>query len=150
MSNAISKPVHNIAANENHQSPAARAAINTMRQNLGRSSAASCYSKLTEQQKAMVLFGARLKPSEHIRTAFDSFSDDHREQIRQSIMALCELSSQFSKISLDRDSFKPVKRKVKLVRSQQDIEEQEKLIAENNHKVALMAAEMDQVIAEFQ
>ncbi len=98
MSSALSNSKPANAAIEVHDSSAARAAINSMRRNLGRSSAASVYSKLTDQQKAMVLYGAKLRPSEHIRTPFDHFDIEQREMLRRSIMALCDLNARFSKM----------------------------------------------------
>ena len=79
--------------------------VDHLRELLDRSCVASRYSKLSDQQKAMILFGAKLKPSTHINTPLDSMTVDEREQIRQSVIALCDISSTFGKAMLSRDRF---------------------------------------------
>ena len=79
--------------------------VDSLRELLDRSCVASRYSKLSDQQKAMILYGAKLKPSTHIHTPLDSMTVDEREQIRQSIIALCDVSNIFGRIMLTRDRF---------------------------------------------
>ena len=152
MSIALSKPKTANAANENHQFPAGQLAINAMRQQLGKSSAASRYSKLSDQQKAMILFGARLKPSEHIHTSLDKFSHEEKERIRKSILALCELSRSFSNIPLGKADFK-AERKTQLrtvetesisigANEEKHVDDE---LSEVNRLVADLSAEMKEV-----
>jgi len=79
--------------------------VDHLRELLDRSCVASRYGKLSDQQKAMILFGAKLKPSTHINTPLDSMTVDEREQIRQSVIALCDISNTFGKAMLSRDRF---------------------------------------------
>jgi hypothetical protein len=72
---------------------------------LGRSCAASQYSKLSSQQKAIILFGARLKPSIHIYTPLENMTFDEQEQIRLSILSLRDLTKMMSAVGLDREQF---------------------------------------------
>ena len=86
-------------------SPTAKDRLSNIRAMIGRSHAASQYEKLTEQQKAMVLFGARLKPSAYINTPLESMASDEREQVRLSIIALRNLGQSFGESLLSRDEF---------------------------------------------
>ncbi|PKG57999.1 hypothetical protein [Shewanella sp. GutDb-MelDb] len=79
--------------------------VDSLRDLLDRSCVASRYGKLSDQQKAMILFGAKLKPSSHINTPLDSMTLNEREQIRQSIIALCDISNTFGRAMLSRDRF---------------------------------------------
>lgn len=79
--------------------------VDLLRDLLDRSSVASRYGKLSDQQKAMILYGAKLKPSTHIKIPLDSMTVDERELIRQSIMALCDISNTFGRAMLSRDRF---------------------------------------------
>jgi len=72
---------------------------------LGRSYAASQYEKLSEQQKAIVLYGARMKPSTHISIPLEDMTFEEREQIRLSIIALRHLGKSFGESLLSRDEF---------------------------------------------
>ncbi|NRB24062.1 hypothetical protein [Shewanella sp.] len=93
------------AANSDEHIPAGAAAIRAMRLQLGRNTAASLYSKLSNQQKAIILFGARLKPSSHIHIPLESMSFDEQEQVRLSIIALRDMAKTFVSIPLSRDQF---------------------------------------------
>ncbi|WP_219012182.1 hypothetical protein [Shewanella algae] len=79
------------------------AAINAMRQMLGRSSLASAYEKLTPQQRAIVLYGARIKPSDAINKPLMSMSEEHREAIRQSVIALADMARVFAGMNMGRE-----------------------------------------------
>lgn len=92
------------AANEHH-GDAGQNAIAAMRMMLGKTSAASIYDKLTKQQRAQVLFGAKLKPSEYINSPLLSLSTGEREAVRQSIISLSEVFRAFGNIPLGRDQF---------------------------------------------
>jgi hypothetical protein len=92
------------AANEHH-GDAGLTAIAAMRCMLGKNSAASQFDKLTQQQRALVLFAARLKPSEYLNRPLMSFTAEQREAVRTSIIALVDLSRAFSNLSLSRDQF---------------------------------------------
>lgn len=79
--------------------------VGYLRDLLDRSCVASRYSQLSDQQKAMILYGAKLKPSTHINISLDSMTVDEREQIRQSIIALCDISNTFGRVMISRDRF---------------------------------------------
>ena len=85
--------------------PSAIQSIDSLRSKIGRNRAASYYSKLTSQQKAIILFGARLKPSTHIHTPLESMTFDEQEQIRLSILALRDLTKLMSSVGLAREQF---------------------------------------------
>ncbi|MCW3171244.1 hypothetical protein [Shewanella subflava] len=110
MSLAIKQPVQNRAnilpdaANEHH-GDVGQTAIAAMRQMLGKTSAASQFDKLTAQQRALVFFAARLKPSEYINKPLLSLSTNEREAVRQSLIALTDLGRAFSNMPLSRDQF---------------------------------------------
>ena len=93
------------AANSDVHMPAGAAAIRAMRLQLGRNTAASHYNKLSDQQKAIVLFGARLKPSSHIHMPLENMSIDEQEQVRSSIIALGDMAKTFAAIPLSREQF---------------------------------------------
>jgi hypothetical protein len=92
------------AANEPH-GDVGRSAIAAMRQMLGKTSAASQFDKLPAQQRALVLFGARLKPSEYLNRPLLSLSTNEREAVRQSLIALTDLGRAFSNMPLSRAQF---------------------------------------------
>lgn len=79
--------------------------VDSLRALLDRSCVASRYGKLSDQQKCMILYGAKLKPSTHLKTPLDCMTVDEREQIRQSIMALFDITNTFGKAMLSRDRF---------------------------------------------
>ncbi|WBJ93541.1 hypothetical protein [Shewanella sp. MTB7] len=79
--------------------------FNEVRELIGRSHVASLYDRLTEQQKAMILFGAKLKPSLYISKSIDEMSYDEREEIRLSIIALGEINHVFGGGMLSREQF---------------------------------------------
>ncbi|WP_372942886.1 hypothetical protein [Shewanella sp.] len=115
MSLAIKQPLPQIdnratpAANEPH-SDVGRTAIAAMRRMLGKTSAASQFDKLTAQQRALVFFAARLKPSEYINKPLLSLSTTEREAVRQSLIALIDLGQAFSNMPLSRAQFISPKR----------------------------------------
>jgi hypothetical protein len=111
MSLAIKQPLSNTinnraipAANEPH-GDVGREAIAAMRKMLGKTSAASQFDKLPAQQRALVFFGARLKPSEYLNRPLLSLSTNEREAVRQSLMALTDLGRAFSNMPLSRAQF---------------------------------------------
>jgi hypothetical protein len=111
MSLAIKKPLSNTinnraipAANEPH-GDVGREAIAAMRNMLGKTSAASQFDKLTAQQRALVFFAARLKPSEYLNRPLLSLSTTEREAVRQSLIALTGLGRAFSNMPLSREQF---------------------------------------------
>ncbi|MGB0895339.1 MAG: hypothetical protein ACPGUD_13100 [Parashewanella sp.] len=144
-----------LAANENPQLPAGDRAISAMRSMLGRSSAASRYASLNDQQKSMILFGARLKPAEHLHKRFESFSHEEREQIRMSLIALCDLSKKFMNVSLDKDQFKPAKPQlVKRIESsgtnQIVVAEVKDELKQMNHLIAELETDRKQIKNQMQ
>ncbi|WP_418358381.1 hypothetical protein ACNH6B_05020 [Shewanella basaltis] len=110
MSLAIKQPLPQIdnritpAANEPH-GDVGRAAIAAMREMLGKTSAASLFDKLTAQQRALVFFAARLKPSEYLNRPLLSLSTNEREAVRQSLIALVDLGKAFNNMPLSRAQF---------------------------------------------
>lgn len=83
--------------------------IKQIRAQLGRSSVAFGYDSLTVQQKAIVLYGAKLKPAQFIHTKFESFTLEQREEVRKSLIAIRDLSVAFGNRSLSRVDVMPVK-----------------------------------------
>lgn len=92
------------AANDT-SSPSAKQSIEAVRSMLGRNRAASIYSNLTKQKKAIILFGARLKPSTHLHTPLEKMTFDEQEAIRMSILAIRELVKELSSVGLGREQF---------------------------------------------
>ncbi|WP_417761694.1 hypothetical protein [Shewanella sp.] len=78
-------------------------AIAAMRKMLGKSSLASIYDALTEQQRATVLYAARIRPSSAINTPLMAMSMDDREAIRVAIIALTDMSKAFLSVPCGRD-----------------------------------------------
>lgn len=72
---------------------------------LGRNSAASQYDKLTQQQKAMILFAARLKPSEYISKPLMSLTPANRDAVRKAIIAMQDAAKVFGNLSLAKEQF---------------------------------------------
>lgn len=85
--------------------------FDVVREKLGRNHLASTYNSLTTQQKAMILFGAKIKASSHISCSFESMDRDEREAIRLSIIAMQDINSQFGRVLLSREQIETVKPK---------------------------------------
>lgn len=149
MSNAIKKPTTQngvIAANDH--APAGADAIAAVREMMGRSSAASRYDKLPTQQKAMILFAARLKPSEFIDQPLLTLSLAERDAVRKSIIALTDLAKAFSCISLMRDQFlsQPKPKRVKsLPHKRTDVADIDNQMADVNELARALALEVEGV-----
>lgn len=92
------------AANEHH-GEAGLNAIATMRAALGKTSAASKFDRLSQQQKAILLTAARLRPSLYINRPLMTLTTDEREAIRQALISLVDLGRAFAAVPLSRDQF---------------------------------------------
>lgn len=92
------------AANE-HQGEAGLHAIAAMRAALGKTSAASKFDRLSQQQKAILLTAARLRPSQYINKPLMTLTDDEREAVRQALLSLVELGKAFACVPLSREQF---------------------------------------------
>lgn len=66
----------------------AQLAINHMRHLLGKSRIASEWQQLTTQQRAMLCYGAKLRPSTYAEMAIEDMTCDEREQIRVALVAM--------------------------------------------------------------
>jgi hypothetical protein len=130
------------AANEHH-GDAGLNAIAAMRTMLGKNSAASQFDKLTQQQRALVLFAARLKPSEFLNRPLMSLTAEQREAVRRSIIALMDLSRAFSNLSLSRDQFISKPKLAPAIKQQANsspsAQPQDELSAINRQMVEVMA-----------
>ena len=105
--NTVTKPVRQLpqdAANE-HSGEAGLNAIAAMRQMLGKTSAASKFDRLTQQQKAILLTAARLRPSLYINKPLMTLTDDEREAVRHALISLVDLGKAFSCVPLSREQF---------------------------------------------
>tara|TARA_R110002033_G_scaffold54_1_gene852 strand:+ start:3384 stop:3857 length:474 start_codon:yes stop_codon:yes gene_type:complete len=147
MSLAIKKPLSNTinnraipAANEPH-GDVGREAIAAMRKMLGKTSAASQFDKLTAQQRALVFFAARLKPSEYINRPLLSLSTTDREAVRQSLIALIDLGKAFSNMPLSREQF-IAPRKTKLVAQNSECEVVSKHVDDELNSISQLAREL--------
>lgn len=92
------------AANEHH-GEAGLNAIATMRAALGKTSAASKFDRLSQQQKVILLTAARLRPSLYINRPLMTLTTDEREAIRQALISLVDLGRAFAAVPLSRDQF---------------------------------------------
>ncbi|ABZ75877.1 conserved hypothetical protein [Shewanella halifaxensis HAW-EB4] len=86
-------------------SPSSQQSIAAVRSMLGRNRAASLYSGLSKQKKAIILFGARLKPSTHIHIPLENMTFDEQEAVRMSMLAIRELVKEISSVGLGREKF---------------------------------------------
>lgn len=132
----------------NDHAPAGAVAIAAMRNMLGRSSAASQYDKLAPQQKAMILFAARLKPSEFINKPLLTLSLADRDAVRKSIIALTDLANAFGSLSLARDQFlsQPKPRRVKsLPHAQQNKSDVDSAMEDVSELARALALEVEEV-----
>ncbi|MEL4300043.1 hypothetical protein ACE02Z_00285 [Shewanella xiamenensis] len=92
------------AANE-HGGDAGLNAIAAMRAALGKTSAASKFDRLSQQQKAILLTAARLRPSQYINKPLMTLTTDEREAIRHALISLVDLGRAFAAVPLSRDQF---------------------------------------------
>lgn len=90
----------------NEKQTPAQIAIAQIRERLGTSSVARRYNQLNQQQKSMVLYGAKLKPSSHINTSFEQFNNDQRDAIRTAIIAMNNVSQSFNALAMTREQFR--------------------------------------------
>lgn len=107
--NTVTKPLPSTrqlppAANEHH-GEAGLNAIAAMRAALGKTSAASKFDRLTQQQKAILLTAARLRPSQYINRPLMTLTTDEREAIRHALISLVDLGRAFAAVPLSRDQF---------------------------------------------
>lgn len=141
-------PLH--AANEHH-GEAGQAAIAAIRSMLGKSSAASQYDKLNQQQRAMILFAARLRPAKYINLPLLSMTLEEREAIRVAIIALLDLGKAFGCVPLSRDQFFPSRALKPVARSQAAPIEREvnsdvdNTLAEINRLAASLSADINEI-----
>ena len=141
-------PLH--AANEHH-GEAGQAAIAAIRSMLGKSSAASQYDKLNQQQRAMILFAARLRPAKYINLPLLSLTLEEREAIRVAIIALLDLGKAFGCVPLSRDQFFPPRALKPVVSSQAAPIEREvnsdvdNTLAEINRLAASLSADINEI-----
>lgn len=84
---------------------AGHAAIKGIRDLLGRSSAASHYSRLDVKARAMICYAARLRPSTYAAMSLDEMTPDERDEIRRAIITLRTINDAFSGVNLDRAEF---------------------------------------------
>ncbi|WP_417762209.1 hypothetical protein [Shewanella sp.] len=80
-----------------------KTAIMAIRNMLGKSSLASVYDKLTQQQRATVLYAARIKPSTAIDSPLMALTIDQREAVRTAIIALSDMGKAFSMVPCGRE-----------------------------------------------
>jgi len=78
-------------------------AIATMRKQLGKSSLAAAYDKLTGQQRAIVLFAARIKPSTAIDTPLLQLPMAQREAVRMAIISIANLGNAMAGVPNGRE-----------------------------------------------
>ncbi len=80
-----------------------QAAINNIRSMIGKSSLASVYDKLTQQQRATVLYAARIKPSTAVDSPLMALTIDQREAVRTAIIAIADMGKAFSMVPCGRE-----------------------------------------------
>lgn len=85
--------IHNLAQvlpfdASQQQMTAGEQALAEMRARLERSRVAAEWSRLTTQQRAMLCYGARLRPSTYAELALEEMTDDEREQIRHALVEM--------------------------------------------------------------
>ncbi|MDR9767664.1 hypothetical protein RJP56_16505 [Shewanella baltica] len=138
------------AANEQH-GEVWKDAIASVRIMLGKSSAASQYDKLSQQQRAMILFAARLRPAKYINLPLLSLTLEEREAIRVAIIALLDLAKAFGRVPLSRDQFFPPRALKPVASSQAAPMEREvnsdvdNTLAEINRLAASLSADINEI-----
>lgn len=80
-------------------------AIAEMRAALGKTSAASKFDRLSQQQKVILLIAARLRPSQYINRPLMTLTTNEREAIRHALISLVDLGRAFAAVPLSRDQF---------------------------------------------
>lgn len=83
-----------------------------MRAMLGKCAIASAYDRMSDAQKVMVLYGAKLSPHHYLRTAFNAFDDEQREQLRVTLIQLLDIAQLFKGKPIGRGDVIPLKRPV--------------------------------------
>lgn len=83
-----------------------------MRAMLGKCAIASAYDRMSDAQKMMVLYGAKLSPHHYLRTAFNAFDDEQREQLRVTLIQLLDIAQLFKGKPIGRGDVIPLKRPV--------------------------------------
>ncbi len=84
---------------------AGHAALQSMREMLGRSTAASHYNRLDVKARAMICYAAKLRPSTYAAMSLDEMTPEEREEIRRAIITLRTINEAFSGVNLDRADF---------------------------------------------
>lgn len=122
-------------------------AISAMRNMLGKSSLASVYDHLTRQQRATVLFAARIKPTSAIDTPLMQLNIDQREAVRTAIIALADMAKVFAAVPCGREQIlgtskprQPVAPIATPANEQPDIDDR---LASVNKAVANIASQLD-------
>ncbi len=90
---------------EQFSASAGHKALEDMRQQLGRSSAASHWSHLSVRARSMICYAAKLRPSTYATRELDEMTVDEREAVRVAILELRAISNEFGPAMLDRAEF---------------------------------------------
>ncbi|MFB2670195.1 hypothetical protein ACE02U_15610 [Shewanella xiamenensis] len=124
------------AANE-HGGDAGLNAIAEMRAALGKTSAASKFDRLSQQQKVILLTAARLRPSIYINRPLMTLTTDEREAIRHALISLVDLGRAFAAVPLSRDQFIATKQATsKPQKINNGLDEKSRLAAEQATEIA--------------
>lgn len=68
--------------------PTAESTLASLRDQLGRSRVAAEWSRLTPQLRAMLCYGAKLRPSTYAHLALEEMTDSEREAIRHALVEM--------------------------------------------------------------
>jgi len=112
-------------------------AIAEMRAALGKTSAASKFDRLSQQQKVILLIAARLRPSQYINRPLMTLTTNEREAIRHALISLVDLGRAFAAVPLSRDQFIATKQAApKPQKINSGLDEKSRLAAEQATEIA--------------
>lgn len=84
---------------------AGHAALQNIREMIGRSGPASHYNRLDLRARSAICYTAKLRPSDYANKNLDEMTLDEREAIRRAIIEIKAIANQFSGMDLDRSNF---------------------------------------------
>lgn len=117
----------------------ATAAIAGIRSQIGRSRVAAEWSRLTLQQRAMLCYGAKLRPGTYAHMELEEMTTDEREAIRQALVEMKRGLRDF--VALDRTEWRHAGNQTPQHRHNQ--QEQERAEQQSRMKLAQQARQLN-------
>lgn len=115
----------------------------SLREQLGRSRVAAQWSRLTTQQRAMLCYGAKLRPSTYAHMALEDMTEDEREAIRRALVEMKRGLREF--VATDRTEWRHAGQCTAHHRQSQQAQERAELVS--RMKLAQQARQLNQKVS---